>query len=211
MQATGIVMGKIRDEIVHEKITRNKIWKVICDASEAQQADKERRLNERMEDLTKKHLQTSDPAFLENVDKARLVRFQAALYRYQRESTTTKKTQANKNQLVIDLRNASALFDELHISNSRNLEHEIHDTLKAYYDIARDDFIEFVTQLIVEKYLDNKDGPVLRFSPNYMANLSDKDIEELAKENEAAVLERVELEETLARLRGAEEIALRYA
>lgn len=96
------------------------------------------------------------------------------------------------------------------MSNSRNLENEIHDSLKAYYDIARDNFVDFVTKLIVEKFVSSERGPVLLFSPMYVAGLSDQAIEELAEEDGALVRERKEKEETVARLRRAEKIASKY-
>ena len=96
------------------------------------------------------------------------------------------------------------------MSNSQNLEDEIHDTLKAYYEIARDDFIEYVTQLIVEPYLSDLEGPVLFFSPVYVAGLKDEDIGALGQEDETNMRERAEKEETLARLNQAEKIAREY-
>ena len=109
------------------------------------------------------------------------------------------------------MRYTAALFAELHMSNSRNLENEIHDTLKAYYEIARDDFIEYVTQHIVESFMNSEDGPVLCFSPVYVAGLSDDDIEDLGMEDKTVARQRVDKEATLERLKHAERIALRYA
>ena len=114
------------------------------------------------------------------------------------------------NRLVIDMRDVGALFAELHMSNSQNLEDEVHDTLKAYYEIARDDFIEYVNQLIVEPYLSDSEGPVLFFSPVYVAGLKDEDIRALGEEDEKNVRERAVKEATLARLNQAEKIAREY-
>ena len=201
------MLSQILNGIECDRVTRKKIWPQILEAGQALDKEKSALLNEHMDDLTTKHLQTHNSAFLENVAKARLLRFQAALFRYQQ---TCQDAAGNKDRLVIDLQDTSALFSELHISNSRNLENEIHDTLKAYYDIARDEFVEFVTQLVVEKFLDSPHGPVLRFSPLYVAGLSDVDIADLAREDEAVILERQEQQATLDRLRQAEKIALRY-
>lgn len=114
------------------------------------------------------------------------------------------------NRLVIDMRDVGALFAELHMNNSQNLEDEVHDTLKAYYEIARDDFIEYVTQLIVEPYLSDSEGPVLFFSPVYVAGLKDEDIRALGQEDENNMRQRAEKEATLARLNQAEKIAREY-
>ena len=126
-------------------------------------------------------------------------------------TTPTNASPANENQLVIDMRDTEALFAELHFSSGQNLENEVHDTLKAYYEIARDDFIEFVNQLVVEPYLNDPKGPVLFFSPVYVASLKDEEIEELAAEDEETVRKRARLEQTLARLSQAEKIAGEYS
>ena len=114
------------------------------------------------------------------------------------------------NRLVIDMRDVGALFAELHMSNSQNLEDEVHDTLKAYYEIARDDFIEYVNQLIVEPYLSDLEGPVLFFSPVYVAGLKDEDIKVLGEEDEKNMRQRTVKEAILARLDQAEKIAREY-
>ena len=211
LRSTSDVLKNILEDTAREGITRERIWPKILEAGPAKEAEKIGLLNERMDDLTTKHLQTNNSAFLEKVSKARLLRFQAALYRYQQAGLPQQKPASSDSQLVIDLRDTSALFSELHMSNSRNLENEIHDTLKAYYEIARDEFVEFVTQLVVEKFLDSQQGPVLLFSPMYVAGLSDEAIANLAAEDEVLVRERQEKEATLARLRRAEKIALSYS
>ncbi|KAL8823924.1 MAG: hypothetical protein Q9191_005437 [Dirinaria sp. TL-2023a] len=211
LRSTSDVLKTILEDTARERITRERIWPKILEAGQAKEAEKTALLNDRMDDLTTKHLQTNNSAFLEKVAKARLLRFQAALYRYQQAGISQQKPALSDNQLLIDLRDTSALFSELHMSNSRNLENEIHDTLKAYYEIARYEFVEFITQLVVEKFLDCQQGPVLLFSPMYVAGLSDEAISELAGEDEALVRERQEKEATLARLRRAEKIALSYS
>lgn len=180
-------------------------------------------LSQRMDDVLSRHLQTNNPAFEQKVSEARKKRFHAALERYKKAKNllVTPANQgwtpngspispADENQLVIDMRDTGLLFAELHMSNSQNLEDEIHDTLKAYYEITRDDFVEYVNQLIVEPYLNDMEGPVLFFSPVYVAGLKDEDIEVLAAEDEKTVLKRKTLRETLARLNQAEAIVREY-
>ena len=178
-------------------------------------------LSQRMDDVLSRHLQTNNPAFQQKITEARKKRFYAALERYKKakDRWVTPVNQgltangnnatnpADDNQLVIDMRDTGLLFAELHMSNSQNLEDEIHDTLKAYYEIARDDFIEYVNQLIVEPYLNDLAGPILFFSPVYVAGLKDEDVETLAAEDEKAMRRRKELRETLGRLNRAEQIA----
>jgi len=94
-------------------------------------------------------LQTTNPMFLATVSEARLQRFRQALARYQRvhppkgfiaqtfgdvESTIDYNTWA-----ILDgsLTGIEALFNEIHHHGSRslNIEDEIHDILKAYYEV----------------------------------------------------------------------------
>lgn len=211
VRSTTSVLKKILEETECDPVTRRRILPLILAASEAQEMEKVGLLDERMDAITSKHLQTNNSAFLENVAKARLQRFHMALHRYQQATSTQRGGDNNQSKLIIDMRNTAALFSELHMSSARNLENDIHDTLKAYYEIARDDFIEFVTQLVVEKFVDNERGPVLLFSPTYITSLSDEAITDLAVEDEAVLRDMAEKEETLARLKRAEKIALKYA
>ncbi|KAL8896822.1 MAG: hypothetical protein Q9207_007518 [Kuettlingeria erythrocarpa] len=97
------------------------------------------------------------------------------------------------------------------MSNAQNLEDDIHDTLKSYYELALYDFIDFVTQQVVESYLNDPKGPVSFFNPTYVASLTSKAIEALGAENLDIVRDRAEKQATLARLKRAEEIALKYS
>ncbi|KAL8783805.1 MAG: hypothetical protein Q9195_009272 [Heterodermia aff. obscurata] len=215
------VLNGILDNIECDRITRKRIRPLIYDASDAREEENLDSLLERFNNIRSRHLQTSNTSFERKVAQARYQRFQAALDRYrvlQQErnlfaaGNAQAPTPADANlQFVVDMRDTAQLFSELHMSNSRNLENEIHDTLKAYYEIARDDYIEYVTQHIVENFINSENGPVLMFSPLYVAGLSDEQIEDLAMEDEGVVKDRIEKEAALKRLKSAERIALRYA
>ena len=221
VRCTMYVLGGILESVGCDQITRNKIWPRIVEACDTAEKEKTKQLHIRVRDITHRHLQTSNTAFQEKVAQARFLRFQAALERYRLskqpktsspfEASDTAASENSDIQFTVDMRETAALFAELHMSNSRNLENEIHDTLKAYYEIARDDFVEYVTQHIVENFINSDDGPVLRFSPVYVAGLSDEDIEDMAMEDKRTAKQRVENEATLERLKHAERIALRYA
>ena len=214
--STVRALNAILNNISCDQTTKTKIWPRIVEAGNAREAEKLESLRERFRNIKSRHLQTSNVAFEEKVAQARYLRFQAALDRYRISKKSSKGLFGSNQsadtdlQFVVDMRDTAALFAELHMSNSRNLENEIHDTLKAYYEIARDDFIEYVTQHVIENFICQENGPVLLFSPMYVASLSDEDIEEMAKEDEFVIKERGEKEETLKRLEHAERIALRY-
>lgn len=213
------VLNGILESIICDQMTKKKIWQRILEAGNAGEIAKLKKLRERFQNIRSRHLQTNNVAFEEKVAQARYLRFQAALDRYRVSKqppknifgTSSNPSDGTELQFVVDMRDTAALFSELHMSNSRNLENEIHDTLKAYYEIARDDYIEYVTQHIVENFINDEDGPVLFFSPLYVASLSDNDIEELAMEDEDVVKQRTQQEAILKRLEHAERIALKYA
>lgn len=202
---------------------RERLEKAICRVSDAAEQKGLKQLSERITTLSSSHLQTNNSAFVEKVRIARLQRFQAALERYRSRKATEQYFMPQKlppvagfsigedSKFTIDMRDTAALFDELHVSNAQNLADEIHDVLRAYYEIARDDFVEFVNHLIVEPYLNAPDGPVLFFSPLFVSGLAPERLESLAIEELALVRERTDLVAALVRLKRAEAIALKYS
>lgn len=205
----------ILEETCEEENVRRKIRAKILAANKECMERGEASLARRITELQNRHLQTHNPDFERKVAEAKRLRFCTALERYRTSSALNmvfeKETKMRESLVVVDLSDTGSLFKELHMSNARNLENEIHDTLKAYYEIERANFIENVTQLIVETYLNDPEGPVLRFSPVYVSRLSDQEIQELAAEDEAIIQTRKEKEATLSRLKQAEAIAKKWA
>lgn len=211
---------KMLESVCPDLNTRAQIKSLIEEASVRGQTRGLDLLSERLEEVLSGHLQTNNPAFEAEVRNARLLRFQGAVERYRSSRIAFNSTATNQNSqseanhntmFTIDMRDTASLFAELHISNAQNFEDEIHDTLKAYYEIARNDFIEFVNHIIVERYLNDLQGPVLLFSPLYVGGLSEEELRKLTAENESVVLEREKVKATLERLNRAEEISLKYA
>ena len=195
------------DDVVAQRV-RAQVWQ----AESAAEAHGLLQIRQRVDEITSRHLQTQNPIFEEQIRKARLARFTAALKRYR--SMTQHPIQQNGNttdeQVLIDLRNVTALFNQIHMSSAQNLEDDIHDILKSYYELALRDFIEYVNQHVVESYLRDPEGPVLFFNPTYVSELSQQSVEELGAEDADVVVKRKGLQETLERLNRAEEIALKY-
>lgn len=219
--STSVTLSHVLQTVCGDPLTRNKIDRLLLQANQASKSRGSTRLLARIEKVLSGHLQTNSSAFEEKVSEARRIRFHAALERYrlskgfQRGPTNDSAATAGvdsvtQDQLIIDMRDTASLFAVLHISNSQNLEDEIHDTLKAYYDVARDHFVEHVNQEVVEPYLYDPEGSVFLFSPIYIAGLKDEDIEVLAAEDGDIVRKRAEAGEKLARLNQAEAIALEY-
>lgn len=211
---------KVLEQAVHttcgDGTTADNIKRLLLQTNRVSEDHGRFLIYQRFNELVTRHLQTQNPIFEMNIRDARLARFKAALERYQRRTLASKADSSTPgfnagNQVIIDLRDITSLFEELHMSNAQNLEDDIHDTLKSYYELALYDFIEFVTQQVVESYLNDPKGPVLFFNPTYIASLSSKAINDLGAENPDIVKERAEKEATLARLQRAEEIALKYS
>ena len=216
--ATVQTMVAILGLICPEPTVRERLEKAIRRTSDAAEKRGLMQLSDRIATLTTSHLQTNNSAFAEKVRVARLQRFQAALERYRsRHPAVPQKSPVagfpveEDTKFTIDMRDTAILFDELHVSNAQNLADEIHDVLKAYYEIACDEFIEYVNQHIVEPFLKAPDGPVLFFSPLYVSGLAPQQLESLAIEPVALVRERTDLVAALVRLKRAEGIALKYS
>ncbi|KAH0558671.1 hypothetical protein GP486_004679 [Trichoglossum hirsutum] len=156
-----------------------------------------------IQDVREKPLQTNNPLFGEKIQHARRLRFENALTRYLR---STGQLQLDGFESSVTRLDPLRLFDELHISNSENLVYEIHDTLKAYYDLAVVDFIEFVNKHIVERYVNSPDGPAKAFSPSWVGGLQDEELAELASESKETIAQRKQKETLLEKLTMAESI-----
>lgn len=97
-------------------------------------------------------LQTNNPDFLKKVRSAREQRFYEALMRYmQIIPATTLLPSAPKGcekMVVVDDAHMGHLFNELHPNGARaqNVEDEIHDLLKAYYEVCCFLYLFFVVK-----------------------------------------------------------------
>ena len=206
------------ESVCTDPLTRQRMEQSIKDVNLQSKSQGLSKLLDRIDNISAKHLQTSNPAFEQKVSEARKMRFDAAIKRYMAFNGPSvnplnppNPRADNENYFhVIDMRDTAALFAELHMSNSQNLEDEVHDTLQAYYEVARENFIEYVNQHIVEPYLDDPQGPVMFFSPMYVAGLDNQKIESLAAEDQALVENRESKREALSRLNRAKEIAEKY-
>ncbi|KAI4251147.1 MAG: hypothetical protein LQ352_005034 [Teloschistes flavicans] len=214
---TDRVLREIVDTNCKDTFTARKLKTLVEKSNKQGEARGLLRLQQHADKIASRHLQTHTPSFEENVRNARLVRFGAALKRFKEKRPYTMPQQGQQtataadlqNQIIIDMRDITSLFDEMHMSNTRNLEDEIHDILKAYYEPELHHFIHHVTDQVVEDYLSDSRGPVLHFNPTYVGSLTDDEIKELGAEDEGVAKSRAQQQATLDRLGCAEEIALR--
>ena len=97
------------------------------------------------------HLHTDNPKFVDNVQAAQLLRFIAALKRYKKKvpprlfllSLVDNQPQSldrvntlYDDWVIIDPNTVESLFEEMNARGEKNTEDEIHDRLKAYYEVG---------------------------------------------------------------------------
>ena len=198
------------DQSCKDNSVNKRLGKLLRNAKEKSQQKAFDALNDRIATMQTRHLQTNNPDFEKRVDEARRLRFSAALQHYKIANSVGKSSTDQSNKLVINLNHLDLLFNNVHMAVARNLEIDIHDILKSYYEIERTNFIENVNQLIVEAYLNDPQGPCLQFSPMYLSGLGNEEIDRLAAEDEKLVEKRQECEAKLRQLEKVRGIAERY-
>lgn len=198
------------DHACKDNAVNKRLGKLIRNAKEQSQQKAFDALNDRISTMHTRHLQTNNPDFEKRVDEARRLRFSAALQQYKTANPYGKASVDLSSKLVINLDHVDLLFNNVHMAVARNLEIDIHDILKSYYEIERTNFIENVNQLIVEAYLNDPQGPCLQFSPMYLSGLGNEEIDRLAAEDEKLVEKREECEAKLRQLEKVRGIAERY-
>ncbi|KAL8920805.1 MAG: hypothetical protein Q9172_004345 [Xanthocarpia lactea] len=196
-----------------DDIVAHRIRVQVRQVQKAAEAQGLLQIRQRIDEINTRHLQTQNPIFEEQIRKARLTRFTAALerYRFKRPSSTRLDGDSTENEIVVDLRDVAVLFDQIHMSNAQNLEDDVHDILKSYYELALRDFIEYVNQHVVESYLTDPEGPVMFFNPTYVSRLPQERIAEIGAEDAEMAAKREELQARIERLNRAEAIALKYS
>jgi hypothetical protein len=94
-------------------------------------------------------------------------------------------------------RNFVALDDIMQnhpMSNSEHTIHEVHDILKAYYKVARKRFVDNVLMQAADfQLVTGPKNPLKLFSPQFVSNLSDEQLEEIAGEDVGLRRKRVAL------------------
>lgn len=85
--------------------------------------------------------------------------------------------------------------------------YDIHDILKSYYKVALKRFIENVVVQVIERYYIGLGGPAIQITPEYVRELSDQDLDEVAYETYETARSRNDTNSRLQRLEEAVRIA----
>ncbi len=139
-------------------------------------------------------LMTNNHYFADNLAKARAKRVVGRL---------RKLGYAEGCQYTIEF---EVLTNIAHSSNEAFAVHDLHDILKACYQVALKRFIDNVIVQVVERNLLRPGGPLTVFSPEWVGNLEPEELASIAGEDSITVNTRAELEAQLARLEQARKI-----
>ena len=140
-------------------------------------------------------LQTINHYFADNLVKAREER---VLARFQKLGIQ------DGAHFVADLK---SLTDAAHLTNDAQAVNDIHDILKAYYQVAIKRIMDNVVNGVVERSLLGPSGFVIKFDAHFVSNMSDEDLAVVAAENFGTTNTRIELKEKLRRFEQALRIA----
>ncbi|KAH8588522.1 interferon-induced GTP-binding protein Mx1 [Bisporella sp. PMI_857] len=144
------------------------------------------------------NLITMNHYFADNLRKAREDRIRRRLVSLQ--SWTTSDPQ---KEPLLRLKDTIAAF----ASNEDHTVQDLHDTLEAYYKVARKRFVDAVCLQAVDHFLvSSRTGPLWLFSPQFVGNLSTTELTQIAGEGDDAAERRSRLVEEIANLKAGEKI-----
>jgi hypothetical protein len=107
--------------------------------------------------------------------------------------------------------NLKAIAGAAHLSNEDQAVNDIHDILKAYYQVAIKRFMDNVILQVVERIYLGDNGPVKAISPEYIGTLSETDLSDIAAESYATSSARTDICYRLKRLEKALTLAQNQA
>lgn len=132
------------------KYTRKELEQIVVKFAKAARSSAMEKLEKFRWEEHSLPLHTNNPAFSKSVKEAQLLRFKAALERYAKKNaprnfmlSLAPQNPASletipaiwKNWTIISPDTIGPLFEELHSHTEKNTQDEIHDLLKAYYEV----------------------------------------------------------------------------
>lgn len=144
-------------------------------------------------------LQTANPAYSQALDKIREERVQARV-----ASMPVHVGDESEDRKDVEIFRANE-----YRHNEQQAIHDIHDTLEAYYKVARQRFVDNVIIQAGERYVDGDKGPLKIFSPEFVGGLTNKELSDVAGESFATSTARTDINSRQERLQRALEIARR--
>ena len=94
-------------------------------------------------------------------------------------------------------------------SNTDHAIRDLHDILKSYYKVARKRFVDVVCMQAVDRFLiTGPDAPVKLFSPSFVSELKDNQLERIAGEDVSTRRKREELRREIENLTNGKKILI---
>ncbi|WJG35965.1 uncharacterized protein FOBCDRAFT_204837 [Fusarium oxysporum Fo47] len=150
------------------------------------------------QETQKELLQTTNNEFRTKLEAWRMLRYARAFY---------KGTGGEEAQDLISTQTLSTMWTSMDLSNQGKMMYDIHDVFKVYYGISLESFISHVTQTIVEGFVMDKDGPLIKMTTEYVLGLPRQEVSDITKEDKKTGQLREQLNSDIKKLEGAQEIA----
>lgn len=98
------------------------------------------------------------------------------------------------------------------VTTGSNLKHtidDLHDILHSYYEVARKRFVDTVCMQAVDYFLlTGHDAPIKVFSPKFVSELTNEQLEAIAGENLVIKRKREDLKRKIENLEAGKKIAV---
>jgi len=147
------------------------------------------------------NLITMNHYFADNLRKAREDRIRKQLFNLKSWATNTPDKEP-----LLRLEDTVATL----VSNEGQSTEDLHDTLEAYYKVARKRFVDAVCLQAVDHFLvSSKKGPLWLFSPQLVGTMSDTHLASIAGEGNEAILRRARLLDEITNLKAGQRILAR--
>ncbi|TAQ84807.1 hypothetical protein B7494_g6867 [Chlorociboria aeruginascens] len=144
------------------------------------------------------NLMTLNHYFADNLRKAREDRIKRQLINLQ-----SWRSPDPQKEPLLRLRDTIAVL----VSNENHTIQDLHDTLEAYYKVARKRFVDAICLQAVDHFLiSSKSGPLWLFSPQFVGGMSNLELTQIAGESDGAALRRSRLVDEIANLKAGERI-----
>lgn len=124
--------------------------------------------------------------FVDNLKKQRLSRIEKRL-----GSLKSWQTNDDSKQPLIRLADTVQTY----VNNEQHSIEDLHDTLKSYHKVARKRFVDAVCKQAIDHHLIcSPEGPLWALSPEFIARLSEDDLQHLAGEDDDTLVRRKNLQ-----------------
>ncbi|KAK6344628.1 hypothetical protein TWF718_006586 [Orbilia javanica] len=184
--------AEVFNRVVADDTVRKKLQTSLSKATGDAVARAYDELKQLVEDERGGILQTVNTSFGQNQKEMR-----------QKRALCELKKQRGKDGMV----NLTAFAQSFTLSNDDTTVRDIHDILKAYYDISIRRFSDNIVLQVIERHLLGKNGPLRLLKPEYVSGLTDQELRLIACEDYQAAAKRRELQVKLERARNAQEAA----